>query len=262
MNRAIVFLYGIISYVLFLAAFLYAIGFVGNLLVPKSINSPGGDPLATAILINALILSIFAIQHTIMARPAFKSKLSKIIPQEAERSTFVMMTSLIFGLLFWQWRPMNDIIWQVDNATGVMILQILFWIGWFIVLLSTFLIDHFDLFGVKQVTGYFLKKEFQPPQFKEIAFYKYVRHPIMLGFVIAFWASPTMTVGHLFFAVMTTGYILVGLLFEENDLKKLHGETYNQYARRVPMLIPFTKFGKSKPTEPKPNETTLAGQSE
>jgi protein-S-isoprenylcysteine O-methyltransferase Ste14 len=183
-----------------------------------------------------------------MARPAFKALLTKIIPAEAERSTFVLATNIIFVLIFWQWRPIGGTIWQVDNALASALLSGLFWLGWLVVLVTTFLIDHFDLFGLKQVTRYLQKKAPQAPQFKEHSLYKVVRHPIMLGFVIAFWATPSMTAARLFFAIMTTGYILVGLTFEERDLIKRHGEVYLAYARRVPMLIPFLKFGGSAGT--------------
>jgi protein-S-isoprenylcysteine O-methyltransferase Ste14 len=245
MKRVVMFLYGLVTYIFFLGIFLYAIGFVGNILVPKSIDSEVTDPLGIAILINALVLGLFAIQHTIMARPAFKAKLTKIIPKAAERSTFVLITNIIFVLIFWQWRPLGGTVWHLDSALGSAILHGLFWLGWSIVLVSTFLIDHFDLFGLRQVTFYLLKKDYYAPRFQEKSLYKIVRHPIMLGFLIAFWATPTMSMGRLFFAVLCTGYILVGLTFEERDLIKHHGELYLQYARRVPKLIPFPKFNRS-----------------
>ena len=236
-----VFLYGLITYLFFLGVFLYAIGFVGNIAVPKTIDSGVNGSVLFSLVINALLLSLFAIQHTIMARPAFKAIISKFIPRAAERSTFVLATNLAFVLLFIQWRPLSGVVWQVDNAFGIMILQALFWGGWGIVLVSTFMIDHFDLFGLRQVVFYLMKKEYRPPRFQELAFYKFIRHPIMLGFIIAFWATPHMSVGHLFFSIMTSGYILVGIAFEERDLTKHHGETYLRYAHRVPMLIPFLK---------------------
>lgn len=244
MKRVLVFIYGLTAYVLFLGVFLYAIGFVGNLYVPKSIDSGTTGPIGISLVINALILGLFAVQHTIMARPAFKSWITNYIAKAAERSTFVMATNLIFMLLFWQWRPLTGTIWHVESALGSGILHFLFWLGWITVLISTFLINHFDLFGLKQVFNYIRNKESNPPRFVERSFYKYVRHPIMLGFIIAFWATPTMTLGHLFFAFMTTGYILVGLVFEERDLIRHHGETYIEYAKRVPMLIPFLKSGR------------------
>lgn len=245
MKRALVFVYGVVSYVFFLGVFLYAIGFVGNILVPKSIDSAVTEPLGRALLINALLLGLFAVQHTIMARPAFKVKLTKFIPAAAERSTFVLMTNLIFVLLFWQWRPVGGVLWQVENSLAVALLDGLFWLGWGIVLVSTFLIDHFELFGLKQVTRYLQKKSWEPPRFQVHSLYRVVRHPIMLGFVIAFWATPTMSMARLFFAGLSTAYILVGLTFEERDLVRYHGEKYIQYARQVPMLIPFMKIRRS-----------------
>jgi protein-S-isoprenylcysteine O-methyltransferase Ste14 len=255
MKRFIIFLYGMFSYVFFLGTFLYAIGFVGNIVVPKSIDSGVSSSLGSALLINALLLALFAIQHTIMARPGFKRAWTKIIPEAMERSTFVLATNLIFCLLFWQWRPVTDIVWQVESAAGTMILNILFWAGFGIVLLSTYIIDHFELFGLKQVTNYLLKKETKPPVFVEKFFYKMVRHPLLTGFIIAFWAAPTMTVGHLFFSIMTTGYIFVGIAFEERDLKTIHGEEYRNYSKRVPMVFPFMKKNKStSPTPERPAE--------
>lgn len=248
MKRLIVFIYGIISYLLFLGAFLYAIGFVGNLLVPKSIDSGETGALGMSLLINALILGLFAVQHSIMARPWFKEILTKIIPQAAERSTFVLFTSLIFFLMFWQWRPLGDIVWQFESGAAYMALTAFFWIGWAVVLVSTFLVNHFDLFGLQQITSYLNKKEVKEPEFTDRSLYKYVRHPIMLGFLIAFWATPTMSVGHLFFTVMCTGYIIAGVWFEEADLKRHFGERYIQYCEEVPMLIPFTKFSRKKPS--------------
>jgi protein-S-isoprenylcysteine O-methyltransferase Ste14 len=245
MKRVLVFLYGTIAYVFFLGVFLYAIGFVGNIAVPKSIDTGISGPVSISLLVNALLLGLFAIQHTIMARPAFKTLITRIIPKAAERSTFVMAANLAFVLLFVFWRPLTGSIWHVEDALASMILQILFWAGWGLVLLSTFLIDHFDLFGLKQVTLNLLKKEYRPPRFREAGPYKYIRHPIMLGFLIAFWATPDMTAGHLFFSILTSGYILVGITFEERDLIKHHGEKYLRYARRVPRLIPFFKPGSS-----------------
>lgn len=244
--RVLIFLYGIFAYVFFLAVFLYSIAFVGNLWVPKAIDSEATTPLGMSILINSLILGFFAIQHSVMPRASFKAWITRFIPEPAERSTYVLLTNIAFVLIFWQWRPLNGTVWNVESATGILVLQVLFWLGWGIVLISTFLVDHFELFGLKQITRNLQQKEFRPPSFREKSFYKYIRHPIMLGFVIAFWATPHMSIGHLLFALLTTGYIFVGVAFEERDLIKLHGETYKQYAKRVPMLIPFTKFGKPK----------------
>ena len=245
MKRVIVFVYGVLVYAFFLGVFLYAIGFVGNFLVPKSIDSPATGPVGTAILINALVLGLFAIQHTIMARPAFKANLMKLIPNAAERPTFVLAASLIFLLMFWQWRPIDGTVWNIENEAGRAILHALFWLGWGMVLYATFLINHFELFGLAQVTRYLQGKEPGSAPFKERSLYKVVRHPIMLGFIIAFWAAPTMSMGRLFFAGLSTAYILVGLMFEERDLLRAHGDRYREYASRVPRLIPFLKPGRS-----------------
>jgi len=238
MKRVLVFLYGTVAYVYFLAVFLYAVGFVGDVFVPRTVNSGETGPMGTAILINALVLGLFAIQHSVMARPAFKKAITKIIPRAAERSTFVMATNLIFTLTFWLWRPINGVVWNVESTIGATLLQVGFWAGWGLVLVSTFLIDHFELFGLKQVIRYLQKKDMTPPPFQEHSLYKVISHPIMLGFIIAFWCTPTMTIGHLLFSGLATGYILVGIWFEERDLIRYHGNTYRRYASRVPMLIP------------------------
>jgi protein-S-isoprenylcysteine O-methyltransferase Ste14 len=241
MTRALAVAYGILAYLVFLGTFIYAIGFVGNISVAKSIDSGVPGPFGQALLVNLLLLALFAIQHTIMARPAFKEWWTKIVPRPIERSTFVLITSLILVLLFWQWRPMPDVVWEVQNTVGVLILQVLFWLGWALVLASSFVIDHFDLFGLRQVSLYLKGKAYTHPGFKITAFYKFVRHPLLLGFVIAFWATPRMTVGHLVFAIMTTLYILVGIQFEERDLAEFHGEAFAEYQRSVPALVPFLK---------------------
>lgn len=240
--RAITFIFGLISYLVFLIAFLYAIGFVGNLYVPKSIDSEAGDINATSIIINCLLLGLFAIQHTIMARPGFKKGWIKIVGEGAERSFFVLFSSLILILLYWQWRPMTNVIWDVEGSAGGTILSILFWIGWAIVFLSTFMINHFHLFGLTQIWENLKKKDISKLNFQKKYLYKYCRHPIMLGFIIAFWATPTMTFGHLLFAVMTTAYILIGVsFFEEKDLVNELGYRYTEYQKEVAMIIPFLK---------------------
>lgn len=244
MGRQLAFIYGLLSYVLFFVVFLYAIGFVGDIVVPKTINS-GNDMTANwpmAVIINLLLLTVFALQHSIMARPGFKKWWTKFIPWSIERSTYVLLSSLALILIYHFWQPLQGVIWHVDNPAGANILIALFWLGWLIVLASTFMISHFELFGLKQVYMNLKQKQFSSTDFKMPMLYKFVRHPIMLGFIIAFWATPHMTVGHLLFAAVTTAYILVALQFEERDLMKMFGERYREYRKKVPMVFPFTKF--------------------
>ena len=245
MARIVAFLYGVVAYVLFFVTFLYAIGFVGNVVVPKSIDSPRANTsFAEALVVDAVLLAIFALQHSIMARPGFKQWWTRIMPQPVERSTYVVLASLALDLLFWQWRPMLKVIWSVENPIGAYVLSGFFWLGWTMVLVSTFLINHFDLFGLRQVYLYQRGQAYKPVEFQLKLLYKIVRHPLMLGFIIAFWATPRMTFGHLVFAIATTAYILIAIQIEERDLKNLHGQTYEDYRHRVSMLLPIPKRAK------------------
>jgi len=248
MGKAIVLVFGLVSYLVFFGTFLYAIGFVGNVLVPKSIDSGIEGTWSSALLVNLVLLTIFAVQHSVMARPEFKRVWTKIVPQPIERSVFVLFASSALILLFWQWQPMTGIVWNVENSIGRAVLLGVFAFGWLTVLLSTFMINHFDLFGVRQ--AYYHSRGVDAPDlgFQTRAFYKLIRHPIMLGFIIAFWATPTMTVGHLLFAAVTTAYILVAIQLEERDLVNSHGETYKAYKREVGMLVP--KVSQSSSADP------------
>lgn len=244
-GRVLSFIYGSLTYVIFLGSFLYAVAFVGDFWVPKTVNSGAeASSFWQALLINAGLLGLFAVQHSVMARQGFKKWWTRIIPNHLERSTYVLISSLLLILLFWQWRPLPDLVWSVESTFGYYLLMILFWTGWGIVLLSTFMINHFDLFGLRQVYLHLKREEITPVEFKEPGLYKYMRHPLMFGFLVAFWAAPTMTVGHLLFAVATTGYIFIGIWFEEKDLLHFHGEKYQKYRQRVRMLIPIPRKSK------------------
>jgi protein-S-isoprenylcysteine O-methyltransferase Ste14 len=240
MTRVLAVLYGAAAYVLFLGTFLYAIAFVGNLeLVPKTIDRGGlASAWPIAALINAGLLGLFAVQHSVMARPGFKRWWTRFVPHSVERSTYVLFASLALVLMYWQWRPLTAIVWQVTDPAASVAIQAVFWLGFGIVLVSTFLISHFELFGLYQVVQRFFNRTMPEPKFHTPGFYRYVRHPIYLGFILAFWAAPTMTAGHLLFAIATTGYILVGIWFEERDLIAQFGERYRRYREQVGMLFP------------------------
>ena len=241
MGRLLALLYGIVSYFVFFVVFLYAIGFVSALGVPKTIDSGAAAPLLEALTIDILLMSIFAIQHSVMARPQFKQWWTRLVPKSVERSTYVLFSSLALVLLFWQWRPIEGLVWQINDpriATAVIGLSL---VGWLIVLTSTFLINHFELFGLHQVANNLTGRPMPPPRFRTPLYYNFVRHPIYLGFIIAFWAAPKMTMGHLLFAAVTTAYIFVGIMLEEHDLTTVFGDDYRRYRQRVSMIVPWRK---------------------
>src|SRR5688572_13841949 len=250
LKRVVVFAYGVVCYAVFFATFLYAIAFVGNFGVPRTLDGPARDPIALAMAINLGLLALFAVQHSVMARPWFKEWWTRIVPSAAERSTYVLLSSLALILLFWQWRPMGGVVWSIENPIGKGVMLTLFAFGWTLVLVATFLINHFDLFGLRQVWLYLNGKPYTALRFGTPGPYRLVRHPLYVGWFFAFWSTPTMTLAHLLFSVVTTAYILIAIQLEERDLVREHGDSYETYRRSVPMLIPFTRRRQdSEPSE-------------
>jgi len=241
MRRFIVFLYGLAAYLVFFVTILYAIGFVSGLAVPKTIDTGPVVPLTDALVVNLLLMSLFAVQHSVMARKEFKQWWTQYVPKSVERSTYVLLASLALLLLFWQWRPIPTVIWQIADPQIAMTVTALSLTGWVLVFTATFLINHFELFGLHQVLNNLVGREMPAARFRTPVLYKVVRHPIYLGFIIAFWITPTMTAGHMLFATVTTAYIFVGILLEERDLVELFGDEYRRYRERVSMLVPWRK---------------------
>jgi protein-S-isoprenylcysteine O-methyltransferase Ste14 len=236
------FLFGAVAYFTFLFTILYAIGFVEGLVVPKAIDTGTESSVFAALAINLALMSLFAVQHSVMARKSFKQWWTRFIPEPVERSTYVLFASLTLLLLFWQWRPVPAVIWHIAEPEMAALITGLSFVGWVIVFASTYLINHFELFGLQQVANHLAGRQMLPPVFRTPLFYNFVRHPIYLGFIIAFWAAPTMTVGHLLFAAVTTAYIFVGILLEERDLIAMFGDDYRRYRQRVSMLLPWRKM--------------------
>jgi protein-S-isoprenylcysteine O-methyltransferase Ste14 len=240
-KRIAFFVYGSVSYLIFLGTFLYAIGFIGNFGVPTTLDGARSKPLGVALAINVGLLTLFAVQHSVMARPWFKDWWTRIVPRPIERSTYVLLSSLALILMFWLWQPLGGVVWSVEDPIGKVVLRGLFAFGWGLVLLSTFLINHFDLFGLRQVYLYLKGRPYTTLQFGTPGPYRLVRHPLYVGWLFAFWSTPVMTFAHLLFSIATTAYILLAIQFEERDLVREHGESYEAYRRSVPMLVPFTR---------------------
>jgi protein-S-isoprenylcysteine O-methyltransferase Ste14 len=241
MRRILAFLYGLTAYLIFFVTILYAIGFVEGLIVPKAMNDGGVVPLVEALVVNILLLTLFAVQHSVMARKNFKRWWTQLIPKSIERSTYVLFASLALALLLWQWRPIPNVVWQITDSHIAMAIMGISFVGWLLVFFSTFLINHFELFGLHQVANNLVGRDMPEVQFKTPVIYKVVRHPIYLGFIIAFWATPTMTMGHLMFAAVTTAYIFAGIWLEERDLVALFGDQYRRYRERVGMILPWAR---------------------
>ena len=243
-GRVATFVYGVLSYLIFFGTFLYAVGFLGNVIVPKSIDSGRTAPLGEALLINAALLTLFAVQHSTMARPWFKRTWTRIVPKQAERSTYVLLSSVLLILLFALWQPIGGVVWNVEQPVLRAVLYGLFAMGFLLVLISTFLINHFDLFGLRQVWLYLRGKDYTQLRFGTPILYRHVRHPLYLGWLFAFWATPTMTIAHLVFALATTAYIFMAIQLEEKDLIDTYGDAYKRYRQNVPMIVPV-RIGKS-----------------
>ena len=241
LKRVLFFVYGSVSYLIFFGTFLYAIGFVGNFGVPATLDGARAGSLWSALAVDVGLLGLFAVQHSVMARPWFKERWTRIVPKPVERSTYVLFSSLALIFLFWQWRPLGGEVWTVEHPAGRVVLWALFAFGWGLVLVSTFLINHFDLFGLRQVWLHLVGRPYTYLRFGTPGPYRLVRHPLYVGWFFAFWMTPTMTLAHLLFAVATTAYILIAIQFEERDLVREHGESYEAYRRSVPMLVPFTR---------------------
>jgi len=239
--RIIVFIYGIVSYALGVVSLLYLICFVSNIVVPKTIDSAPVGGVTPAVLVDLILVGLFAFQHSLMARPGFKERWTRIVPKPAERSTYVLLTALVLALLFWQWQPIPGVVWNVESAVGKGLIQGLFWLGWAVLFASTFMINHFDLFGLRQVYLRLKGEPYRPVPFVQVALYRFVRHPIMLGILIGLWATPSMSLGHLLFAAATTAYVFIGILLEEHDTRQALGESYERYRRETSMIVPLPR---------------------
>ncbi len=240
-RRVLFFVYGLLAYVIGVSSLVYAVGFLANAVVPKGIDAGPVGPVGQAVGLNTLLLLLLPLQHSVMARPGFKAAWTRIVPREIERSTFVLISGLLLWLLYWQWRPLPDMVWQVETFAWRILIQVIYLAGWGLLFASSFLIDHGDLFGLRQVFFCLRGRAYEPPRFVERLVYKWIRHPLMAGFIVAFWAAPAMSQGRLLFAVVSTGYIFIGIRLEERELLAQHGEDYAAYRRRTRMLFPLPR---------------------